>query len=190
MSGLGDFPVARVLGVVGLIGVVVLGLNWLYRALLLGSDRRSAHHRSTARDAFRLRKKLINIGREHGIGAQFGYLRKINPFVFEELVLVCLETQGHAVKRNDSYTGDGGIDGQVYIDGRWHLLQMKRYSKHINASHVQEFARCCAGHNQPGLFIHTGRTGEKAWRSVSGLVKIMSGQKMIQFLGIDTESVK
>ncbi|WP_192840691.1 restriction endonuclease, partial [Enterobacter hormaechei] len=43
------------------------------------------------------------------------YLRKIDPFVFEELLLEGFEAHGFRTIRNKRYTGDGGIDGQVII---------------------------------------------------------------------------
>lgn len=51
------------------------------------------------------------------------YLRKINPYVFEELLLLALERQGLTVVRNASYSGDGGTDGQVIIDDECWLIQ-------------------------------------------------------------------
>lgn len=51
-------------------------------------------------------------------GQKIAYLRKIDPFVFEELLLEGFERRGFEVIRNRRYTGDGGIDGRVKIDGQ------------------------------------------------------------------------
>jgi restriction endonuclease Mrr len=40
-------------------------------------------------------------------------LRRISPYVFEELLLICRQDQGWQIQRNFSYSGDGGIDGRV-----------------------------------------------------------------------------
>ena len=59
------------------------------------------------------------------------YLRKINPYVFEELLLLAFERRGMRVIRNSRYSGDGGLDGQVLIDGERWLIQAKRYGRTI-----------------------------------------------------------
>lgn len=55
-------------------------------------------------------------------GQKIAYLRKIDPFVFEELLLEGFERRGFEVIRNRRYTGDGGIDGRVKIDGQTRLI--------------------------------------------------------------------
>ncbi|MGS6531656.1 restriction endonuclease, partial [Enterobacter hormaechei] len=40
------------------------------------------------------------------------YLRKIDAFVFEELLLEGFEAHGFRTMRIKRYSGDGGIDGQ------------------------------------------------------------------------------
>ncbi|MEX6059375.1 restriction endonuclease [Enterobacter hormaechei] len=46
-----------------------------------------------------------------GLPTKINYLRKIDPFVFEELLLEGFEAHGFRTIRNKRYTGDGGIDG-------------------------------------------------------------------------------
>ncbi|MGM8474744.1 restriction endonuclease, partial [Enterobacter hormaechei subsp. steigerwaltii] len=70
---------------------------------------------------------------------KINYLRKIDPFVFEELLLEGFEAHGFRTIRNKRYTGDGGIDGQVIIGKYRYLIQAKRYRGHIALQHVQEF---------------------------------------------------
>lgn len=115
-------------------------------------------------------------------GAVISYLRKINPHAFEEIILDAAQEAGHRVKRNDAYTGDGGIDGEIEVDGVWHLVQAKRYSKAINPAHVGEFSQICAIRRQPGLFIHTGRTGDKSRSHSKTNVKFISGQSLVDFI--------
>ena len=113
------------------------------------------------------------------------YLRKIDPFVFEELLLYTFRQRRMKTYRNKRYTGDGGIDGKVRIDGYIYYIQAKRYQDYINLQHVIEFNELCKRFNKQGFFIHTGKTGEAAGRigkSEQSNIQIVSGQKLIDFL--------
>ncbi len=114
---------------------------------------------------------------------QVAYLRKVNPFVFEEMILTAIKRQGHQIKRNKRYTGDGGIDGRCFIKGKEYLIQAKRYSNHINAQHVIEFAGICKRHNAKGLFVHTGKTGAKS-KDVAHRtnIEMISGERLLNLL--------
>lgn len=100
------------------------------------------------------------------------YLKKIDPFVFEELLLTCFKEAGCKIKRNRRYTGDGGIDGKVWISGKQHLIQAKRYKGHIKKSHVEEFISLCKRKRRHGLFIHTGRIGRESFSLIQNDPKI------------------
>lgn len=113
--------------------------------------------------------------------AIINYLRKINPFVFEELLLYTFKKRGYKIYRNKRYTGDGGIDGKVKINRSLYYIQAKRYQSYINAKHVIDFNLLCERDNVHGFFMHTGQTGEGA-RLVNTKVQIISGYKLIQFL--------
>ena len=116
-------------------------------------------------------------------GQQFAYLRKLDPFVFEELLLSAFERQGHIAIRNKRYTGDGGIDGKVVINKQPFLVQAKRYKGYIQASHVAEFALLCRQQKCSGLFIHTGKTGKTAYvAQCSTDIKIISGSRLLALL--------
>lgn len=118
---------------------------------------------------------------EQGDAHVIAYLRKINPFVFEELILLVFEEHGFPVIPNKRYTGDGGIDGRVNIYGKIWPIQAKRYSNHVRKVHVDQFARLVKEKAYPGgIFIHTGRTGKdvrKAYRD--GTLIILSGSAMV-----------
>lgn len=111
----------------------------------------------------------------------FGYLRAVDPFVFEEAILVLLEQRGLKVKRNERYTGDGGIDGRFFHDGRTWLIQAKRYKGRIRAGDVWSFDAACQEEDAKGLFVSTGRTPEEAWavQRESDRVRIISGQDLM-----------
>ncbi len=114
---------------------------------------------------------------------KFAYLRKVDPFVFEEMILTALKDSGYKIKRNKRYTGDGGIDGRVTINGRKVLIQAKRYAAHISAQHVYEFEQLCQRENCKGIFVHTGRTGAKAKvYSDSPTIHIISGTSLLRLI--------
>lgn len=121
---------------------------------------------------------------------KFAYLRKVDPFVFEEMILSSLKKAGFKIKRNKKYTGDGGVDGKIYIDGRLILIQAKRYANHIDPKHVREFSALCHSHKSSGLFVHTGKTGAKSLGSAGSNVVIISGQKLLSMLDGDTSEIK
>ena len=95
------------------------------------------------------------------------YLRKINPYVFEELVLTAIENSNIRVIRNESYSNDGGIDGIFKLKKGKVIVQSKRYKGYINNKHVEELSSIVRQEGYLfGVFAHTGRTGEKAKNTV------------------------
>lgn len=86
------------------------------------------------------------------------YLRKIDPFTFEELLLTAFKESGCTIKRNKRYTGDGGIDGRFKFKGDKYYIQAKRYKGYIKKSDVIVFSNKCYNDNVNGLFIHTGKS--------------------------------
>lgn len=109
------------------------------------------------------------------------YLRKINPYVFEELLLLALERQGLTVVRNASYSGDGGTDGQVIIDDECWLIRAKRYSRAITPTHIRDFDQlleqrtCCGFHShradrthESGGLLHLSASFYHQWSALAG----------------------
>lgn len=129
----------------------------------------------------------INDKQQHYSSAQvFNYLRHVNPYVFEELLLIAFQRKGYRIIRNRRYSGDGGIDGYVIIDRKKIPIQAKRYSSYIRGEHVVAFARVIQLHRKPfGLFIHTGRTGNATGDPSCSVVRIISGEKLLDLLFID-----
>ena len=142
------------------------------------SPRRHRRYRATAG---RVLNKLTLLP---GDGQRLTYLRKISPYVFEELLLSAFERQGLTVVRNASYSGDGGLDGQVIIDGEHWLIQAKRYSRAVSPAHVEDFDRLLLHSGRRGLFIHTGRTGKmsRTLHMASPRLRIISGQRLLAIL--------
>lgn len=162
--------------------VLMWGLLFVVIHILNRRGRASARrHRRYRRQAVRVLAKLPQLS---GDGCRLIYLRRINPFVFEELLLLAFERLGYRIKRNPRYSGDGGLDGQVWIGGQHFLIQAKRYSGAINPQHVADFACLLKQRDTRGLFIHTGRTGAKS-RAEAGetaYLHIISGQTLLALL--------
>lgn len=162
-----------------LAGLFIALMSGLSVWLSPGARRR--RHRRYRRQAAGVLAKLPQLA---GDGQRLNYLRKINPYVFEELLLLAFERRGYPVKRNRSYSGDGGLDGQVFIAGQRWLVQAKRYSRAVDPAHVAAFGELLAREQVPGFFIHTGRTGPKSYRHGRQYpaITIISGQKLLALL--------
>lgn len=132
-------------------------------------------HRKNIRSARALLKKLSRFDNE---GAIIAYLRKIDPLLFEEVVISLFERDGLFVVRSASYSGDGGVDGSFYWPGRGRCaVQSKRYAKAITPAHARAFRELTERRYNGGVFAHTGRTGEMSLEALGaeGLC-ILSGQ--------------
>ncbi|AOV10000.1 MULTISPECIES: restriction endonuclease [Enterobacteriaceae] len=142
------------------------------------SKRRHRRYRATAE---RLIQRFPQLS---GDAQRLAYLRKINPYVFEELLLLAFERQGCPIIRNASYSGDGGLDGQVFIDGQRYLIQAKRYGKTITPGHIQHFGALLLRERCVGFFIHTGRTGElsRSLLRAHPQIQLISGQRLLDLL--------
>lgn len=130
-------------------------------ARLLGSPR----HRHNVRRSRQLLARLAELPHE---GAVINYLRKVDPYVVEEVVLTLLEQRGIFVLRNTSYSGDGGLDGRFWWPGRgWHAVQCKRYSSAIRPDHARQFSEMVRERYSGGVFVHTGRTGDQSQEAMA-----------------------
>lgn len=147
-----------------------------------GFYRRRRHQRKQA-SARRVIERIATIPEP---GRRLAYLRKIDPLVFEELILEAFERRGHQVIRNERYTGDGGIDGQVIMRGQLYLVQAKRYGLHVRRQHILDFARLLEQRQCPGLLCHTGRTGEfgRTLNKTHEYLTIISGQRLLDLLQV------
>lgn len=155
--------------------LVILRLPFLRRS---ASQRRHIRYQ---RQACRVLNRLPLLRDD---AARLVYLRKINPYVFEEVLLTAFSRQGYRIKRNPRYSGDGGTDGQVWINGgRW-LIQAKRFSSCIQSSHVRDFAELVRSEQCHGFFVHTGRTGEVSREALSASphVTLISGGRLLTLL--------
>jgi restriction system protein len=117
-------------------------------------------------------------------GQKLNYLRKINPFIFEELLLTAFQKKGYKIKRNKKYTGDGGIDGIIFNNKNKILIQAKRYSNYINPKHLKEFEILVLKNKCKGYFIHTGKTSTDIYKENQNNlnISIISGNKLLNLL--------
>ncbi|PNU40426.1 restriction endonuclease [Serratia marcescens] len=161
---------------IGLFVAVMTGLNC--RGRETASRRRHRRYQATAARVFERLPQL------DGDSHRLVYLRKINPYVFEELLLLACERQGYPVKRNASYSGDGGLDGQVIIDGKKYFIQAKRYGRTITPSHIHDFGALLLKSGCEGFFIHTGRTGHLSRTLLQNHphVHLVCGQRLLDLL--------
>ena len=165
----------------GLIVLVLLLVYFWTQSTTRYSKRRRRHRRNIRKARKTLR--FINSMKGSGRAARvLLYLRKIDPYVFEELILEAYASHGYSITRNHSYSGDGGLDGQV-VDpqGIRYLVQAKRYAGIIRSSHLEEFAALVRRHQCQGLFVHTGRTPKAAIRR-HPQVKVVSGSQLVNEL--------
>ncbi|VXD06592.1 conserved hypothetical protein [Enterobacterales bacterium 8AC] len=155
-------------------------LGWM--VLLIGT--KASRHRRYQRQAQRILDRLPRLA---GDGQRLNYLGKINPYVFEELLLTAFERRGYRIQRNRRYSGDGGLDGQVWIEGQHYLIQAKRYARAITPAHVAEFGALVRREGCQGLFVHTGRTGPKSRAALARFpeIELLSGQRLLELLKKD-----
>ena len=128
------------------------------------------------------KKHLARLQRIPTAHQQFGFIRSVNPYIFEEMVLTSFERAGCRVKRSTRYSGDGGKDGEVKFRGQWHFVQSKRYASHIKVEHVKAFRALCDKRNVRGVFVHCGRTSKGSWSSLGNNIAMISGGKLLTLL--------
>ncbi|EAN8329495.1 restriction endonuclease [Salmonella enterica] len=160
------------------LSVAVLVIVGWFRRMPGAGVRRHHRYRQTAG------RVLVRLPQMASDGARLNYLRRINPYVFEELLLLALENQGLTVRRNSSCSGDGGLDGQVFIAGERWLIQAKRYSRSISPQHIRDFGELLSREDCSGFFIHARRTGRKSRDSLQAHpeVHLVSGQRLLNLL--------
>lgn len=168
----------------GYLLIVVLVLACLVMFYWPGGRRRRSQHARRQDQARRVLEKLTEIPH---FGQKISYLRKIDPFTFEELLLEAFERRGFEVIRNARYTGDGGIDGRVIINGEVWFIQAKRYRDHIAIGHVRDFQQLLDAHQCRGFFCHTGKTreGTRSHIRSDGRVVLISGQRLLDLIATD-----
>ncbi len=160
---------------------------WLKQAPLARSFqnlRLSRNHLQNIQDGYLMLEELRTNTVEPKFPFVVGRLRRLNPCVFEELLLTCCEDQGWEIKRNKCYSNDGGVDGRVWIAGNLYLIQAKRYRGYINPQHVRNFQEVVKAEQAAGgFFIHTGKTGSLSKSLIcESQIYLISGQRLVDFV--------
>lgn len=185
--------------------------SWLHNYDVHHQEGHKQRAKATLQRLYCFRQIAANpdLSPERVFAAQFAYLRKIEPLLFEEIVLEALKQRGFMVRFNERYSGDGGIDGRVWIDDwrtidpffrkthpdrmvrGWAGVQCKRYEGPIRAEHLRQFPEDLARENLvAGFFVHTGTTpkihqGAAGCAPGNGLeppVKRISGKALLRLL--------
>ncbi len=153
-------------------------------ALIYRHARVPVRHRWRRRQARIMCKQMRGPDRNQPATLFYARLRAMDPLAFEELLLEAFEQRGNPVIRNRRYTGDGGVDGEVIVEGVRFLIQAKRYRETIRPEHVRAFAALCVSRGRRGLFIHTGRTGSASLDALAAApgVEIISGNNLLELL--------
>lgn len=96
---------------------------------------------------------------------RFSYIRKVDHFLWEEILMSCFEERGYPIIRT-KMTRDAGSDGFVMLNGQQIIIQAKRYSGSVSKAHVLTFSTVITNNRliAKGLFIHTGRTSRPIHR--------------------------
>ncbi len=112
------------------------------------------------------------------------YLRQMDPFVFEEMVLDTFQRHGWTVVRNRRYTGDGGIDGRVYNGGDWYGVQCKRIRGDVLLHVLLKFERDLKRNGlRKGFFVHTGRLAATAFENTPPCITVISPPQVVEWIG-------
>ncbi|MBO1996782.1 restriction endonuclease [Staphylococcus epidermidis] len=123
-------------------------------------------------------------------GQKIAYLRKIDPFVFEELLLEGFERRGFEVIRNRRYTGDGGIDGRVKIDGQTWLIRPNAIAT-TAVGHVRDFSDLLNATGARGFSaIPAKRAKAKSLIRGDSRMILVSGQKLLDLIATDAPFIR
>lgn len=146
--------------------------------------RAPATHRCRRRQTRTMCNELHGRDRDQQRGLIYARLRAMDPLAFEELVVEASERRGHRVVRSARYGGDGGVDGEVVIEGERVPLQIKRYRSAIRPERARDFASVCRAQRARGLVIHAGRTGDASRAAVANAphIEIVSGDGLVDLL--------
>lgn len=139
----------------------------------------SWRHRRNRRVAERVYSRINEIRNESDEWL-IHYLQKIDPYVFEELILLAFRKRGYTAIHNRRYSGDGGLDGRLFRKGKRYFIQAKRYTGYVNLEHVKEFITLCKKSRCKGFFVTTGKASRTVNEIIteSGRVELLEGMKL------------
>lgn len=160
-------------------------LQMVFKLANLFRLRGMTGHHANQRQARRVLRAVRGFDEPGKAGRCLCYLRKVDPLVFEEVVMSAFEDAGFPVLRSRSYSGDGGVDGAFWSPQLgWLAVQVKRYRAHIDRQHVRDFGEAMRLRGfDGGLFVHTGRSGAGVYPElIEGGLCLLSGQRLVDLV--------
>ncbi|MCZ4337702.1 restriction endonuclease [Shewanella colwelliana] len=130
-------------------------------------------------------KRLFHKLQKLNGGEVICYLRKVDCFVFEELLLTSIARFNPSIQivRNSRYTGDGGADGAFELEGKKFIIQAKRYEGFVNTADVLKLSKDVAKFDAVhGLFVHVGKTRNTTFCKCPPNVTIVSGEQVVAWV--------
>lgn len=111
-------------------------------------------------------------------------LAAADHFVFEYVITLAYADCGHPTRKLRRLTGDGGIDGMVQLDGRWHVLQAKRYTGRLGSATVRTFIEATQRWRMPGILITSGGYTSPAKRlgTATPRITLLDGRALIRMI--------
>ena len=116
-------------------------------------------------------------------------LKKLEPFLFEKIVLEVLKKMGYGDYKETSKTKDGGIDGIVNQDklGLEKIyIQSKRYDKNkITEVEIRNFIGAMSGDTNKGIFVTTSSFAQNAIEKANNAhhkIILVDGEKLITLM--------
>lgn len=152
-------------------------IRWLWLLLRNGWIYwTSPRHRWNIRQALKILSKIRMF--EHD-GQVVAYLKKIDPYVFEEMVVQLFKEAGFWIWLTPSYSGDGGLDGKAYHPSSgWCFIQSKRYGRAIRTQHVHAFVGLVG--KKRGCFVHSGTSTDAIRMQLkNSRVRMLSGSLLV-----------
>jgi len=123
----------------------------------------------------------------YNVMQRFSYIRSVDHYLWEEIIMTCLEERGYSIHRT-KYSRDGGSDGEFVFEKDYIVIQAKRYRGRISKKHVQDLHHLVLRSKKfkRGLFIHTGKSSEPILQYVrdsnNDLAMLSGVDQIIRFL--------
>jgi restriction system protein len=112
-------------------------------------------------------------------------LNAMSPYSFEYLITEGFKRQGAEIRKIQRASGDGGIDGMLKLNGRWHLIQAKRYQTPVSSSMIEGFHQLCQEKRMPGVFVASSGFTQPARQFAvrTRRVKLLDGTRLAEVIG-------
>lgn len=117
-------------------------------------------------------------------------VKDINPYIFENLILILLEKMGYGEFQMTKKSNDGGIDGIINEDklGLEKIyIQTKRYAakNKVRETDIRNFIGAMSGDTQKGVFVTTSEFDSKAVEKAQNAhhkIILIDGEKLVNLM--------